>query len=128
MAMTEQQDVQEQTPSEPAAQRPRSGYARIRLRHHKLIEVHEALKNDYEALQIEQEALQRDVDRLLEQHRRLMQAAKAPPQAVNWFEGANMVLAQLAASPDPRAVQIFVAALAQLQSRVSPIVARTPLI
>ena len=69
----------------------------------------------------------RDVDRLLEQHRRLMQDAKAPPAAVDWFEGATMTLAQLAANPDPRAVQVFVAALAQLQSRISPIVARTPL-
>ena len=78
---------------------------------------------------IRQAALQRDVDNLLAQHQRLMQSAKIPqPAAANWFEGANHVLAQLAQSPNPRAVQVFVAALAQLQSRISPIVARTPMI
>ena len=68
-----------------------------------------------------QRELQADVDRLLTQHQRLMQSAKAPPPATNWFEGANLTLARLAANPDPRAVQIFVAALAQLQTCVGPI-------
>ena len=116
-----------QTPGQP--DKPKSsGFQRMKARHHRLISEHEALKTDYEALQIEQEALQRDVDSLLEQHRRLMSAAKqATGPQVPWFEGANLSLAQLAANPDPRAVEIFVTALAQLQSRISPIVARTPL-
>jgi hypothetical protein len=83
---------------------------------------------NYFALLDPQAALQRDVDNLLAQHDRLMKAAKATPQAAAWFESANLTLAQLAQDPDPRAVQIFVAALAQLQSRVSPIVMRTPMI
>jgi hypothetical protein len=44
-----------------ASHKPRSGYARLRVRHRSLIAEHEALKTDYEALQIEQEALQKDV-------------------------------------------------------------------
>ena len=119
--MSEQQQV---TPEQP--KKAGSGYRRLQNRHRALISDHEALKNDYEAMQIETEALQRDVESLLEQHRRLMENVRSP-NAVPWFEGANLTLAQLAANPDPRAVQIFVAALAQLQSRVGPIVARTPL-
>ena len=118
-------DQQQATSGQP--RKAGSGYRRLQNRHRTLISDHEALKNDYEALQIEQESLQKDVERLLTEHRRLMQNAKAPPPAVNWFEGANLTLAQLAANPDPRAVQVFVAALVQLQSRISPIVARTPI-
>lgn len=90
--------------------RPRSGYGRLRIRHRTLIADHEAMKADYQALQIEQEALQKNVDRLLAEHKRLMQSVRTP--SANWFEGANQTLAQLAANPEPRAVQIFVAALA----------------
>ena len=121
--MSEQQDHLQATPE----QKPRSGYGRLRGRHRALIAEHEALSKDYFTLLDKQEALQRDVDNLLAQHERLMKAAKAPPPATNWFESANRTLAQLAANPDPRAVQVFVAALAALQTRVGPIVMRTPL-
>ena len=104
-----------------------SGYRRLQNRHRALIADHEALLVENAALTYQQQQLQQDIDRLLEQHGRLMQNARAPSQAQSWFESANLVLAQLAANPDPRAVQIFVAALAQLQVRLNPIVARTPL-
>jgi hypothetical protein len=111
----------------PAPERKKSGYRRLQARHRTLITEHEALKSDYEQQQIEVEALQKDIEKLLEQHRRLMQTVKAPSRPTPWFEGANLTLTELAASPDPRAVQVFVQALAQLQSRISPIVARTPI-
>jgi hypothetical protein len=104
-----------------------SGYRRLQARHRSLIAEKEALQRDYYALLDQQASLQRDVDNLLAQHQKLMKASKSPSAPAAWFDGANLTLAQLAADPDPRAVQIFVAALAQLQSRLSPIVARTPL-
>jgi hypothetical protein len=58
-----------------------SGYARLRNRHRALISEHEALKLENAELQVQQEALNADVEKLLTQHRRLMQNAKAPPQA-----------------------------------------------
>jgi hypothetical protein len=72
-----------------------------------------SLKSNYEGLQIEQEALQKDVGRLLEQHKRLMANARAPQPQPNWFEGANLVLSQLAAN------QGFASALLQLPSMAS---------
>ena len=98
----------------------------MQRRHHELIAERDALLAENAALTYQQQQLQQGIDRLLEQHGRLMQNAKATP-ASNWFEGANLTLAQLAANPDPRAVQIFVAALAQLQVRLNPIVARMPI-
>ena len=113
--------------TEVAAERKKSsGYRRLQVRHRSLIEQNESLQRDYCALLDQQTELQADIDRLLEQHGRLMQNAKGTP-AANWFQFANLMLAQLAANPDPRTVQIFVSALAQLQARLSPIVARTPL-
>jgi uncharacterized protein (DUF3084 family) len=115
--------------TEAAPEQPRksSGYRRLQTRHRALIGDHEALQRDYYALLDQQRELQADIDRLLEQHGRLVQTVKAPPQASNWYETANLTLAQLAVAPDPQAVRIFVSALVQLQSRISPIVARTPL-
>ena len=55
----------------------------------------------------------------------LMQNAKAP-NAPNWFERAKLTLAQLGQT-QTLAVQIFVAALAQLQTGVGPIEMRTPI-
>jgi chromosome segregation ATPase len=123
--MSEQQTVQPEAVTEQH-KRAGSGYRRLQNRHKRLIEEKEELQRDYFVLLDQQAALQKDVERLLQEHRRLMENVRSP-SAVPWFEGANMTLAQLAMNPDPRAVQVFVAALAQLQSRVSPIVARTPL-
>jgi hypothetical protein len=41
-----------------------------------------------------------------------------------WFESANQVLAELAAAPDTRALQVMTAALAGLQSRLAQIIMR----
>ena len=105
-------------PAEPTPQpKGSSGYRRLQGRHRNLIAEFEALKSDYEGLQIEQEALQRDVGRLLEQHKRLMANARAPQPQPNWFEGANLVLSQLAANPDPQACKVMEAALVGLLQR-----------
>lgn len=126
MMVPDMETATRQPEAAPEQLRKSSGYRRLQVRHRALITDHESLKADHAALLDQQLELRADIDRLLEQHGRLMQNAKATP-ATNWFEGANLTLAQLAANPDPRAVQIFVAALAQLQTRIGPIVMRTPL-
>ena len=96
--------------------KPRSGYARQKSRMQKLYAEHNALKAEHDDLQA-------SVDRLLAEHQRLMKSVKSP----SWFEGANATLAQLEASPEPRALQVTAAALAQLQSRLSAIAMRVTL-
>ena len=118
--MSEQQDHLQATPEQP---RKSSGYRRLQVRHRALIAEHDALLSENAALTYQQEQLQQDIDRLLEQHGRLMQNAKATP-ASNWFEGANLTLAQLAAAPEPRALQVMTAALAGLQQRLAQIIMR----
>jgi hypothetical protein len=76
---------------------------------------------DHAALTAKHEELQLDVQRLLEQHTRLMQAVRSGP---NWAEMANDTLTQLAANPNPAALQGTAAALAQLQNHLAAIVAR----
>src|SRR6478672_9646087 len=96
----------EQTEQTPASRdKPKSGYARLRNRHRDVIAMYEALRNDHETLRAAYEQLEGDVQRLLEQHTRLMQAARNP----NWPEMANEALAQLAAHPNPAAVQMTAA-------------------
>lgn len=110
---------------EATSEQPRksSGYRRLQVRHRTLIEQNESLQRDYYALLDQQRELQQDVDRLLAEHQRLMQRAKAPSPK-GWFEGANLSLAQLAAAPEPRALQVMTAALAGVQQRLAQIIMR----
>ena len=98
-----------------------SGYRRLQGRNRNLIAEHEALKAEHQGVLAEQETLQADIDKLLQQHQRLMQSARTPQP---WFEGANQVLAQLAAAPDQRSLQVMTAALAGLQQRLAQIIMR----
>jgi hypothetical protein len=91
-----------------------------------LKEEKESLERDYYALLDQQAALQKDVDNLLEQHGRLMQSARAPAPASNWFEAAHLVLNQMAVNPDLRTTQVFAGALATLQTKLAAIVSRIP--
>jgi hypothetical protein len=122
MTEMQQTDLEDYTRA-PAVQpesKPKShGYGRLRARHHRLIAEHESLKADYEAQQIE-------IGRLLAEHKRLMAAVRSPQQVaqVPWFEGANQVIAQLAANPEPRALQVMTAALAGIQQRLAQIIMR----
>jgi hypothetical protein len=103
--------------------RPRSGYARLRVRFHAVIESNKALQAELVERDEREAELQQSIDRLLEQHKRLMQTVRAPQSAQpNWFEGANQTLAQLAAAPDPRALQVMTAALAGIQQRLAQII------
>jgi uncharacterized protein (DUF3084 family) len=106
--------------------RPRSGYGRLRIRHRDLIADHEALKAEHRELLAAQSDLQGSIDRLLEQHKRLMQSVRSPAAPQPWFEGANQVLAQLSATPEPRALQVMAAALAGIQQRLAQIIMRVP--
>jgi hypothetical protein len=72
----------------PEKQKHRSGYSRIRLRHHHLIATHEALKADHEKLQRHYEALksghaelQAAFDELLSIHNGLLADLKQSHQA-----------------------------------------------
>ena len=109
------------TPQTPTSGRKSSGYRRLQGRHREIIELYENLMKDHAALTAKHEELQLDVQRLLEQHTRLMQAVRSGP---NWAEMANDTLTQLAAHPNPAALQGTAAALAQLQNHLAAIVAR----
>jgi hypothetical protein len=113
---------------EPIAeqQKPRSGYARLRVRHRSLIAAHQQLTREHQELLDSQAALQGDIDRLLKEHRRLMQNAKTGGPVQPWFESANKVLAQLAVAPEPRALQVMTAAVASIQQRLAQIIMRVP--
>ena len=112
----------EQTEQTPASRdKPKSGYARLRNRHRDVIAMYEALRNDHETLRAAYEQLEGDVQRLLDQHARVMQAVRSGP---SWAEMANDALTQLAAHPNPGALQGTAAALAQLQNHLAAIVAR----
>jgi hypothetical protein len=104
--------------------RPKSGYARLRVRHRALIEKHEALKAELAERGEREAELQQSIDRLLEQHRRLMSEVRAP--GGNWFEGANLTLSQLAANPEPQACKIMEAALVGLLQRAIALGAGRP--
>ena len=115
-------EIKTQEPEQPdRPDRPSSGYSRLRNRHRELIAAHEALRNDHEVLRAAYAQLEGDVQRLLEQHTRVMQAVARGP---NWPEMATEALAQLAAHPNPAALQGTAAALAQLQNHLAAIVAR----
>ena len=103
-----------------------SGYRRLQVRHRDLIASHEALKAEHQGLLAEQETLQADIDKLLQQHQRLMQSARTPQPQPNWFEGASLVISQLAANPDPQACKVMEAALVGLLQRTIGLGARLP--
>jgi hypothetical protein len=106
--------------------RPRSGYARLRVRHHAVIEANKALQAELAERDEREAELQQSIDRLLEQHRRLMSEVRTPQPASNWFEGANQTLAQLAANPEPAACKIMEAALVGLLQRAIALGAGRP--
>jgi len=115
-------EIKTQEPEQPnQPDRPSSGYSRLRNRHRELIAAHEALRNDHEVLRAAYAQLEGDVQRLLEQHTRVMQAVRSGP---SWPEMAAEALEQLAARPNPSALQGTAAALAQLQNHFAAIVAR----
>jgi hypothetical protein len=74
----------------------------------------------------QQAALQADVERLLAEHRRIVETARAPSPASNWFESAHLVLNEMATRPDLRTTQVFAGALATLQTKLAAIVSRLP--
>jgi molybdenum-dependent DNA-binding transcriptional regulator ModE len=79
-------EIETQAPEQSAPSnrdKPRSGYARLRNRHHDLIKLYEILMKDHEALTAKHEELQADAQRLLAQHQRLMQAVRSGPQGVS---------------------------------------------
>jgi hypothetical protein len=90
-----------------------------------LIAQHQMLQQRQIELIDQQRSLQADIDRLLKEHQRLMQAAKSIPQS-NWFEGAGAVLSQIAASPDPAAINIMQTSLIGLLQRLTQIRGATP--
>jgi hypothetical protein len=93
------------------ADRPKSGYARLRLRHKALIQDYSTLRHDTEAL--------------LQAHAKLMssRADHAPP----WHQSASRILDLLELEPDLRSMQVFAAALAQLETRLTKVVAASGL-
>src|SRR6476469_5445051 len=119
--MTEVQifdDVTGEQPSQPTLQsKGSSGYKRLKVRHRTLIEEHERLKADHQELLAERESLQTDIDKLLQQHNRLMQNVRTPQPQLSWFEGASLVISQLAANPEPQACKLMEATLVGLLQR-----------
>jgi hypothetical protein len=104
-----------------------SGYRRLQGRHKALIAQHEALKREHGELLAEQETLQSDIDKLLQQHQRLMQTVREPQPQPNWFEGASLIIGQLAANPDPQACKLMEATLVALLQRTIALGSRVPL-
>jgi uncharacterized protein (DUF3084 family) len=117
-------DVQQIDMAPAPGPKKSSGYRRLQVRHRELIGAHEALKAEHQGLLADQQSLQADVDKLLQQHRRLMETARAPQPQQPWFESANQVLAELAAAPDQRSLQVMTAAIAGLQQRLAQIIMR----
>jgi hypothetical protein len=123
--MTDIQPVDLGPEPEPTPQsKGSSGYKRLKVRHHNLIEQHDALKAELAERDEREAELQQSIDRLLAQHKRIMAEARTPQP---WFDGAKQALASLAENPDRHAIEVFVTALAVLQRRIDPIVSRLPL-
>jgi hypothetical protein len=108
---------------EPAAHKPTSGFQRLKGRHHRLVQEHESLLVEYHDLLARHTSMETEIERAaLERFQALVQNFKNP----SWFEGANLVISQLAQNPEERACDVMVATLASMLQRVSQIRMRVP--